>query len=195
MSADIDCLKNTCECANHDGLLYRRIGERLEKELATAKAENARLASAIKGLQWPTKGWDSKVSLAKAESDAEQALSSSNALDYWKGEIRKAKAEVLNHPEISNFVKGVIIEAQHQRERWGSEHDGGKSPEDWLWLIAYLATKATQANRYGDQEKYLHHIITAAAACANWHANVTGSDSSMRPGLIPKPKDSTDGAA
>ena len=94
MSADIDCLKNTCECANHDGLLYRRIGERLEKELATAKAENARLASAIKGLQWPTKGWDSKVSLAKAESDAEQALSSSNALDYWKGEIRKAQLEV-----------------------------------------------------------------------------------------------------
>ena len=66
---------------------------RLDKELATAKAENARLASALKGLQWPTKGGDSKVSLAKAESDADQALSSSNALDYWQGEIRKARAE------------------------------------------------------------------------------------------------------
>ena len=81
----------------------------------------------------------------------------------------EARAEVLKHPEINDFLKGVIIEAQHQRKRWGSEHDGKKSPDDWLWLIAYLSTKATQAVRYGDQDKYLHHIITTAAACVNWH--------------------------
>lgn len=90
---------------------------------------------------------------------------------------------LINSPEIHDFVAAVQREAIHQRERWGSEHDEGKSPEDWLWLIAYLSTKATQASRYKDTEKYLHHIVTCAAACLNWHANATGKDTGMRPGV------------
>lgn len=93
--------------------------------------------------------------------------------------------DILNTPHTQNFLEAVQIEAAHQRERWGSEHDIGKTPDDWLWLIAFLATKAAQAERYGDREKYLHHIITCAAACANWHANASGSDASMRPGIGP----------
>ena len=41
MKEDIKCLKNTCPCANHDGLLYRRIGERLEAEIKEAREEAA----------------------------------------------------------------------------------------------------------------------------------------------------------
>lgn len=85
-------------------------------------------------------------------------------------------------PEIRDFICAIQREAEHQRARWGSEHDAGKAPEDWLWLVAYLATKATQAHRYNDHDKYLHHIITCAAVCLNWHANASGADTRMRPG-------------
>lgn len=91
-------------------------------------------------------------------------------------------SNLLNAPEIHDFAAAVVREAAHQRSRWGTEHDSGKGALEWFWLIGFLATKATQAARYGDQEKYLHHIITTAAACANWHANASGANSDMRPG-------------
>jgi len=79
---------------------------------------------------------------------------------------------LLNTPELNNFRDAVVREAAHQREKWPKGHDAQKSAEDWMWLIAYVSVKATQANRYGDHDKYLHHIITTAACCANWHASV-----------------------
>jgi hypothetical protein len=89
---------------------------------------------------------------------------------------------VINTPEIIDFVKAVQIEAVHQRERWGSEHDEGKTPADWFWLLGYLAGKALHSAITGDRDKLLHHIITTAAACANWHAQVLGK-CDMRPGI------------
>ena len=41
-----------------------------------------------------------------------------------------------------------------------------KTPEDWFWLIGYLVGKAIRPD---DPGKRLHHIITTAAACLNWH--------------------------
>jgi len=87
----------------------------------------------------------------------------------------------LNTPELHDFAKAVVLEAAHQRERWASDHDAGKSAKDWLWLVAYLVTKATQASRYGDGDKYPHHIITCAPACSN----ATGANAAMRPGVDP----------
>lgn len=154
----------------------------------------------------------------------------------------------LNTPHTTDFLEAVRIEAAHQRERWGSEHDAGKTDADWFWLVGYLAGKALGAsksealpryrhkkrgttyevlsiaedeNRRGTNvviyrgeddgkiwtrpseqffdgrfeelppkppEKKLHHIITTAAACLNWHAHATGADTRMRPGIEP-PKD------
>lgn len=90
--------------------------------------------------------------------------------------------ELINTPEIIDFVKAVQIEAVHQRERWGSAHDDGKTAADWFWLLGYLAGKALHSDKAGDTEKLLHHIITTAAACANWHAQVLGK-CDMRPGI------------
>lgn len=109
------------------------------------------------------------------------------ATDFFRRLCNQAKEAnrlraAINTPEIHDFIKAVQLEAIHQRERWGTEHDEGKSPEDWLWLIAYLGTKAAQAHRYGDSNKYLHHIVTVAAACLNWHANASGTNTRMRPG-------------
>ena len=89
---------------------------------------------------------------------------------------------LINTPEILDFVKAVQIEAVHQRERWGAAQDEGKTGADWFWLLGYLAGKALYCDKHGDREKLLHHIITTAAACANWHAQVLGK-CDMRPGI------------
>lgn len=91
---------------------------------------------------------------------------------------------LLNSPELLDFMKGVPLEAAHQRERWGSEHDAGKTPLDWFWLIGYLAQKAAYAQILGDSDKAKHHTISTAGALANWHAAIIGADTSMRPGIM-----------
>lgn len=96
----------------------------------------------------------------------------------------------LNTPELHDFAKVVVLEAAHQRERWGSDHDAGKEPQDWFWLIGWLAGKAVHAAITGDRDKALHHTISAAAALANWHAALNGDNYEMRPGIIP-PQDPT----
>lgn len=99
-------------------------------------------------------------------------------------EVERLKA-LINSPELHSFSDGVTKEAVHQRERWGTEHDAGKSHMDWFWLIGYLGGKALAAALSGDLDKAKHHTISTAAACANWHAAITGTDTSMRPGIDP----------
>ncbi|QYC10577.1 hypothetical protein [Brevundimonas nasdae] len=91
----------------------------------------------------------------------------------------------LNTPEVEDFARGVVAEAQHQRARFSSDHDAGKSPLDWFWLIGYLAQKAAFAALAGDRDKALHHTISTAAALANWHAALSDQDTAMRPGIAP----------
>lgn len=117
-----------------------------------------------------------------AERDGRMAAE--RIVDEVRARNRELEAK-LNAPELIDFREAIVLEAAHQRERWGTEHDEGKTAEDWMWLVAFLSTKATQANRYGDAEKYLHHIITCAAACANWHAHASGANTVMRPGVDP----------
>jgi len=96
---------------------------------------------------------------------------------------RAEKAErVLNAPELHDFAAGCWTEAAHQRVRWASDHDAGKTPGDWFWLLGYLANKALAAHIKGDIDKALHHTITAAAALANWHSAILGK-TDMRPGI------------
>lgn len=94
-------------------------------------------------------------------------------------EMLRRQELLLNTPEIHDFTRAVQLEAAHQRARWGSEHDAGKKPEDWFWLIGYLAGKALREDGI---EKRLHRIIATAAALANWHTAVLGK-TNMRPGI------------
>lgn len=96
--------------------------------------------------------------------------------------IAKLERE-LNRPETSDFLRGIPLEAAHQRFRWGSDHDEGKSAFDWFWLIGYLAQKAADAALRGDVEKAKHHTISTAAVLANWHLRLCGVDARMRPGI------------
>jgi len=90
---------------------------------------------------------------------------------------------IINTPELASFSTGVALEAVHQRERWGSEHDAGKEPSDWYWLLGYLGGKALAAHLAGNREKALHHTISSAAVLANWHAAIMGTHTAMRPGI------------
>lgn len=119
-------------------------------------------------------------------------------IDARKKADRIAELEMqINRPEIIDFVKAVQLEAVHQRARWASDHDAGKTDADWFWLIGYLAGKAlhnpmpAKCPECGYEcicgawrEKQLHRIITIAAASANWHAALCGH-TNMRPGIEP----------
>jgi hypothetical protein len=112
-----------------------------------------------------------------------------------------ALESLINNPHTNDFLEAVRTEAAHQRERWGTDHDAGKSDAEWFWLIGYVAGKALNTPIAKDLEaigrsastpaeadavithKRLHRIITIAAAALNWHAAVSGADTRMRPGI------------
>jgi hypothetical protein len=96
---------------------------------------------------------------------------------------REQLLELINTPEIDSFDLAVPLESAHQVARWGAEHDAGKNPEDWFWLIGYLAGKALAAYKAGDLEKAQHHCVSTAAATRNWHASIRSGSSLMRPGI------------
>lgn len=90
---------------------------------------------------------------------------------------------LINTPHLADFSNSVVLEAAHQRERWKAEHDQGKEPEDWFWLLGYLGGKALAAAKSWNTEKALHHTISSAAALANWHAAISNNCTLMRPGI------------
>lgn len=106
---------------------------------------------------------------------------SEQKLTNLQAEVDRLNA-IINTPHADDFLKAVSIEGEHQRQRWGSEHDAGKTPADWFWLVGHLGGKALHAHAAGNVEKAEHHIITTAAACANWHRNMFGK-TNMRPGI------------
>jgi hypothetical protein len=125
-------------------------------------------------------GNDAAIGCWQAMYDAAPAQPVDDARD---AELARLQA-LLNTPELHDFAKGVVLEAAHQRERWSTDHDAGKAPADWFWLLGYLGGKALKAHIDGNTEKALHHTISTAAACANWHAAVLGK-TTMRPGIEP----------
>ncbi len=107
-----------------------------------------------------------------------------NEIHRLKGVISTLN-EQIDSPHVLNFLEAVKLEAAHQRKRWPAPHDDMKADEDWLFLIGYLGGKAVQAGKTAAQcinvdvteghiEKRLHHIITVAAVCLNWHRHHVG---------------------
>lgn len=133
-------------------------------------------------------GWRQKIAAAVrhlGEPAAAQPVSREALSGSERAELEHLRT-LVNTPELQSFRDGVVLEAAHQRERWGSDHDAGKAPSDWFWLVGYLAGKALHAQVAGNTEKALHHTISTAAALANWHASLTGEYTEMRPGIDPK---------
>jgi hypothetical protein len=131
--------------------------------------------------------------------DAERAARSAEALTAAVATHAKQleadnfalKARVLelegriNTPHTDDWFDAVRLEAAHQQERWGSEHDAGKEPTDWFWLLGWLGGKAVAAAIKGDEEKAKHHTISSGAVLLNWFRQLASEarSPSMRPGI------------
>lgn len=122
----------------------------------------------------------SEVDALPAVCIAEPLYSAATVAEL-RAEVERLNA-IVNTPQANDFLRAVSTEAEHQRQRWGSDHDAGKTPADWFWLVGYLAGKALHAHAAGDVAKAEHHIITTAAALANWHLATFGR-TDMRPGI------------
>ena len=56
------------------------------------------------------------------------------------------RAEIINTPETADFMAAVPLEAAHQRERWGSSHDAGKTAAVLMvWCFAFSRSPAISA--------------------------------------------------
>ena len=71
------------------------------------------------------------------------------------------------------FDIAVKNEAAHQVDKWGTVHDRKKEPQEWCWLVGYLAGKARRSHLAGDRTKALHHTISSAAVLFHWHSHIT----------------------
>lgn len=95
-------------------------------------------------------------------------------VEALRAEVERLNA-IVNTPQADDFLRAVSTEAEHQRQRWPQGHDEGKTDADWFWLIGYLAGKALHAHTAGAIGKAEHHVITTAAACANWHRAIVAA--------------------
>ncbi|GAB5505807.1 MAG: hypothetical protein Rhirs2KO_09700 [Rhizobiaceae bacterium] len=95
------------------------------------------------------------------------------ALERTNAEIRRLNG-LINTPETEDFLGAIPLEAAHQIERWGADHDAHKTPWDWFWTCGYLVQKAAAAAPAGDLEKAKHHTISTAALMLNWHKRLSG---------------------
>lgn len=103
------------------------------------------------------------------------SMTPNHETETLEGQLASLRS-LLNRPEINDFIEGVRIEAAHQLQRWGIEQDRNKNPEDWYWTVGYLAGKALHSQRAGDDGKFMHHLMTAAAVLANWHYFASNPD-------------------
>lgn len=128
-------------------------------------------------LRQPLDGADAQAlehALAVTERQRDEARATlAEASRMWDG------------PATADWLDEVSREAAHQVARWGKAHDAAKSPEDFFWLLGYLAGKALASARAGDTEKALHHTISSGAVLLNWHARLRGEASLFQPGAEP----------
>ena len=133
-------------------------------------------------------------------------------IENWEfAALVRAEAErdrllaIINTPELIDFPKAVMLEAQHQEHRWGTSDRQGKEPQDWFWLVGHLCGRSLEHHKEAERlersvvdsnlgrdvitasvrhhrEKAVHHCITAAAALAHWHASIVGKHTAMRAG-------------
>ncbi len=117
-------------------------------------------------------GQGKKVAVGRVHMLGCPAIQRPAVLELVRAERKRVLEEALNTPEVEDFDKAIPLESAHQNKRWGVEHDATKEPEQWFWVVGYLAGKALCAFKSGDLEKAKHHCISTAALLRNWHAHI-----------------------
>lgn len=79
-------------------------------------------------------------------------------LQAYKAEADRLRAieAIVNTPELIDFPKAVMLEAQHQEVRWGTEDRESKSPADWFRLVTHLSTRALE--HHDEAQRLAEHI-------------------------------------
>lgn len=145
-----------------------------KKEIQSARDHTCEVLDAI--VSECGKAWPGKTMLFE-DSPVELIANIVASRDKFEKAYQRLDT-LINNPHTEDFLEAVRLEAAHQRERFGSETNAGKTDAEFFWLVGRLAGKALSK-----PEKKLHHIITSAAALLNWHANATGASTVMRPGI------------
>lgn len=101
--------------------------------------------------------------------------------DELRAEVLRLHS-LIHTPHTASFMDALTLEAAFQIDHWGTAHDEAKLPEDFFWLIGYLAGKLLRSAIMGDLEKAKHHTISVAAVCLNWHRRLQGDDGTFQPG-------------
>lgn len=79
-------------------------------------------------------------------------------------EVQRLHA-LINTPELFDFDRAVQLESAHQKERWGDKHDSAKEPQDWFWLVGYLAGKCWR-RAWGKRRKTQEEVEVGDRGCS-----------------------------
>lgn len=109
-----------------------------------------------------------RIGSAIAESVIKPLESRDQKIGELETEIARLN-KLLNTPQVVDFIEAMKVEVAHQREKWGEAHDSAKDPANWALLFQYILGKQATAVYDQNWSKYLHHLITLAAICANAH--------------------------
>lgn len=88
--------------------------------------------------------------------------------EYLKKENDRL-TELLNNPEIEDFIKGVRLEASHQLERWGIDREESAPPHHFILVFNKILGKMAVDIFNKDIDKFKHHCIAVAAEMHNIH--------------------------
>ena len=89
----------------------------------------------------------------------------------------KKLEDLINSPELEDFLEGVKLESTHQTLKWGNNNEKMKYPHDFSNVLTYLHGKLIKAVFDNDLEKYKHHLITISAVCYNAHKQIKNDGS------------------
>jgi DNA repair exonuclease SbcCD ATPase subunit len=171
-------------CGLHVGMAKEimRGEERLmqaEERVTELEAENAGLRRRVMELEAQLEKTTREANrLDELQSDYALRLATETAkrigLQSELDRVKEKYAELnglVNTPHTDNFLDAVRLEAAYQRST-REEDDRKKTPEEWFWTLGYLAGKVIRPGQ--TKEKELHHIVTSAALCMNWHRHASG---------------------
>ena len=142
--------------------------------------ENYRCCDDYPECDCPPEGMDlSEVPTVNAEPqwgnpEQQMRIDELEKIVIQKEETIKYLESLINTPTIDNFLSGIIYESAHQVERWKDNVDRESESFNWVFLVGHLATRAAAYHEAGNKEKALHHTITTAAVCLNWHRFLKG---------------------
>ena len=85
--------------------------------------------------------------------------------------------ELIDKPQIKEFIEAVKCEIAHQERRWGDETEA--PPHHFQMVISMISGKLVKSILDNDLEKFTHHLITIAAVAGTAHKYLQNNSSKV----------------